>query len=105
REDAPLRVDTTWIDENLAGTLPLDFVIRRTDGKPVLTLDAARRIETLEKSIAAREHVASVTSILALVRQVHRAESSDHRLSLPDDERSLQEDIDLLDESGHSLVR
>jgi len=105
RKDAPLRVDTTWIDEHLAGTMPLDFVIRRTDGKPVLTLDGARRLEELERSITAREHVASVTSVLALVRQVHRAESDDHRLALPADAETLQAEIDLLDESGHSLVR
>ncbi len=105
RKDAPLRVDTTWIDEHLAGTLPLDFVIRRNDGKPVLTLDGARRLEELERAIAAREHVASVNSILALVRQVHRAESDDSRLTLPLDAESLQDEIDLLDESGHSLVR
>ena len=105
REDAPLRRDTQWIDEHLAGTLPLDFVIRRPDGRPVPDLDTIGRIDELEKRIRARDHVAGATSIVALVRQVNRAESGSGRLALPDDAGRLQEQLDLLDESGHSLVR
>ncbi len=105
RPDAPLRVDTEWIDRHLTGTLPLDFIIRRADGHPVLTLDGLRRIDDLERAIRARDHVSGVTSILALVRQVNRAESGGGALTLPDDAGRLQQQLDLLDESGHSLVR
>jgi hypothetical protein len=105
RADAPLRIDTTWIDDHLTGTLPLDFMIARRDGKPVESVDEFRRLAALEDAIRAREHVAGVTSVTALVRQVHRAESGSGRLELPSDEETLQHEIDLLDESGHSLVR
>jgi len=105
KPDAPLRIDTAWIDQHLTGTLPFDFVVRRADGRPVPTPDSLRRLEAFEASIRARDHVAGVTSALALVRQVNRAETGGTALTLPDDAGRLQGQLDLLDESGHSLVR
>lgn len=105
RQDAPLRMDTEWIDEHLTGTLPLDFVVKRVDGRPMATLDALRRLEALEGAILVKENVTAVASVLPLLRQVHRAESGSGGLSLPDDEEALLEEVDLLDESGHALVR
>jgi len=103
RADAPLRVDTSWIDAHLGGTLPLDFVLRRRDGGPIRALDAYRRLGALEEAIRARPHVATVTSVLAVVRQVHRAESGG-ALALPDDDATLGDELDLIEESGHALV-
>jgi len=105
RANAPLRNDTAFVDAQLGGTLPLDFVLQRRDGEPVTSLDAYRRLAALEDAIRARPHVTTVTSILALVRQVHRAEAPAAGLSLPQDPASLQEELDLLDESGHALVQ
>jgi hypothetical protein len=105
RADAPLRRDTEFIDAHLTGTLPLDFVLRRRDGDPVASLDAFRRLAALEDAIRARPHVTTVTSVLAVVRQVHRAETPRAGLTLPDDEATLADELDLLDESGHPLVR
>jgi len=105
RTDAPLRVDTGFIDAHLSGTMPIDFVLRRLDGEPVASLDAYRRLEALEKAIVAREHVAGVTSVTALLRQVNRAQSSDGLLALPATDAELGADLGLLDESGHDLVR
>jgi hypothetical protein len=104
RADAPLRVDTAWIDVHLGGALPLDFVLRRRDGAPVRSLDAYRRLAALEGAIRARPLVTTVTSLLAVVRQVHRMETGG-ALGLPDDARRLGEELDLIDESGHALVR
>ena len=103
RADAPLRIDTTFIDAHLGGTLPLDFVVRRRDGGPVRSLDAYRRLSALEDAIRARPHVTSVTSVLAVVRQLHRAETGGG-LKLPDTDRELGDDLDLVEESGHALV-
>jgi predicted RND superfamily exporter protein len=105
RADAPLRRDTEFVDAHLGGTLPLDFVLRRRDGAPITSLDAFRRLAALEEAIRARPHVTTVTSILALVRQIHRAETPGAALSLPEDPATLQDELDLLDESGHALVR
>ena len=104
RADAPLRVDTTWIDEHLGGALPLDFVMRRRDGAPIRSLDAYRRLATLEDAIRARPLVTTATSVLAVVRQVQRAETGG-TLDLPHDDRTLGDDLDLIEESGHALVR
>ncbi len=105
RADAPLRIDTAFIDEHLAGTMPVDFVLGRSDGGSVASLDAYRRLEDLEKAIGVRQHVAGVTSVTALLRQVHRAESPQGQLALPADDRELGADLGLLEESGHDLVR
>jgi predicted RND superfamily exporter protein len=104
RADAPLRIDTTWIDEHLGGALPLDFVVKRKDGAPIRSVDAYRRLSALEDAIAARPLVTTVTSVLAVVRQVHRADAGGG-LTLPDDQRTLDDELDLVDESRHALVR
>jgi uncharacterized protein len=104
RKDAPLRMDTEWIDANLGGTLPLEFLIRRKDGSPVADLATVRALDEIERRTREREHVAGTTSVLALVRQVHRAESESGKLELPADAETLQGELDLLDESGHALV-
>jgi predicted RND superfamily exporter protein len=104
-EGAPLRRDTEFIDAHLTGTLPFDFMLRRRDGGPIASLGELRRLDALEAAIRARPHVATVTSALALVRQVHRAETDGTTLALPDDDRTLRYELGLLDESGHELVR
>ena len=104
-EDAPLRRDTEFIDAHLTGTLPFDFMLRRRDGGPIASLDALRRLDALEAATRARPHVTTVTSALALVRQVHRAETDGETLALPDDDRALRDELALLDASGHELVR
>ena len=104
-EDAPLRRDTEFIDAHLMGTLPFDFMLRRRDGGPITSLDAIRRLDALETATRARPHVTTVTSVLALLRQVHRAETGSATLALPDDEATLRGEIALLDGHGHELVR
>jgi predicted RND superfamily exporter protein len=104
-EDAPLRRDTTFIDAHLTGTLPFDFLLRRRDGGAIASLDALHRLDALEAAIRARPLVTTVTSALALVRQVHRAETDGATLALPGDDRTLRDELNLLDESGHELVR
>lgn len=105
RKDAPLRRDTEFVDAHLTGTLPLDFVVRRRDGAPVLSLDGTRRLAALEDAVRARPAVTTVTSVLALLRQVHRAETEGGTLALPDHADALGDELDLIDESGHDLVR
>ena len=104
-KDAPLRRDTEFIDAHLTGTLPFDFMLRRRDGGPIVSLDALRRLEALETAIRARPHVTTVTTVHALVRQLHRAEHYGVPLALPHDEATLRDELDLLDASGHDLVR
>jgi uncharacterized protein len=104
RKDAPLRIDTEWIDAHLGGTLPLEFLVRREDASPVADLATIRALDELERRTRSREHVAGMTSVLTLLRQVHRAESGSGKLEIPVDAATLQEELDLLDESGHALV-
>jgi len=105
RRDAPLRIDTEAIDESLGGVLPVDFVIRRADGGIVTTLDALRRVESVEAAMRDQPGIGGTASATAVVRQVHRAESTDARLALPDDAAALQGYVDLLEDSRHPLWR
>jgi predicted RND superfamily exporter protein len=105
RADSLLRVDTAWIDEHLTGTLPLEFLVRRRDGRPLADAGTFARLEKLEEAVKACDHVSGATSLVALVRQVHRADSGGAVLALPADDARLQQELDLLDESGHAMVR
>lgn len=105
KPNAPLRIDTAWIDRHLAGSLPFDFLIEREDGRSLASLDFVRRLAALEEAVLAQPGVTDATSVLALLRQVHRAESGGEALALPDEEATLFGELDLLDESGHALVR
>lgn len=104
RPDAPLRIDTEWIDAHLTGTLPVEFFVRRKDAGPIDDPETFAHLEKLEDATRAREHVAGTTSLVVLLKQVHRAEGGGG-LVLPTDAGTLHEDLDLLDESGHAMVR
>jgi predicted RND superfamily exporter protein len=107
RESAPLRVDTAWIDRNLGGSLPFEFLIRRRDGfgldgeKALVHLQALQSLEDFARGL---DHVAGVASVAALARQAARA-SGRGGLALPTDPEAATEILDLLDESGHAMVR
>jgi hypothetical protein len=97
KSDAPLSRDTMFIDAHLAGANMLDFVVTRRDGAPLTGAEDLRRLAALEAAIGARPDVTGVASILAVVRQVQRAESGTDRLSLPPDDTASGYVFDLLD--------
>lgn len=105
RPDAPLRRDTAILDQAFGGTIPLEFVLHRRDGRPLDSPETIRRLASLEDDVRGLPGVATVTSVVALVRQVHRAETGGNQLTLPSDEPALRDALDLLDASGHPLVR
>ena len=75
KSDAPLHRDTIFIDAHLTGSNTLEFVVARRDGAPLTSLDDVRRMAAFEQAILAREHVTGVSSILAVLRQLQRAEA------------------------------
>jgi predicted RND superfamily exporter protein len=106
RDDAPLQRDTLFVDEHLTGANALDFVVARRDGAPLASLDAVRRLAAFERAILAREHVAGVSSVLSVLRQIERAESDAGGLALPADERAAAWAFDLLEAApDRPLVR
>jgi predicted RND superfamily exporter protein len=105
RDDAPLQRDTLFVDEHLTGANLLDFVVARRDGAPLASLDAVQRMAEFERAILAREHVVGVSSVLAVLRQIERAEGAGE-LSLPADERAAAWAFDLLEAAPEQpLVR
>jgi predicted RND superfamily exporter protein len=105
RDDAPLQRDTLFVDEHLTGANMLDFVVARRDGAPLASLDAVQRLAAFERAILAREHVVGVSSVLAVLRQIERAEGAGE-LVLPADERAAAWAFDLLEAAPEQpLVR
>jgi len=97
KSDAPLHRDTLFIDANLTGANTLEFVVARSDGTPLTSLDAVRRMATFEQRVLGREHVTGVSSILPVLRQLQRAESGGEELALPANERDTAYAFDLLE--------
>jgi predicted RND superfamily exporter protein len=96
RSDAPLYRDTLYIDSHLTGTNTLEFVVTRSDGASLVSHDAVRRMAAFEQSALRHPEVTSVGSILAVLRQLQRAESGGDALVLPPDERATAYAFDLL---------
>ena len=88
KSDAPLHRDTLFIDAHLAGSNALEFVVARSDGAPLTGQDDVQRMQAFEQAALAREHVTGVSSILAVLRQLQRAESGGEALVLPPDQRA-----------------
>lgn len=103
--DSALRRDTEIIDAELGGAAALEFMLRSRDGGSPVGLDALRRLATLESAVRTLPHVSGATSMTALLGQVHRAQAGTATASLPDNPEDLAEYLDLLQESGHPLVR
>ncbi len=97
KSDAPLHIDTLFIDAHLTGANTLEFIVARRDGAPLTSLDAVRRMAAFEESVLRQPHVTGVSSILAVLRQLQRAEAGDERLVLPDNERDAAYAFDLLE--------
>lgn len=94
--DAPLRRDTLFIDTHLTGADALELVVSRRDGGSLVSLDAVQRMGSLEQALLRHPEVTGVTSVLPVLRQLHRAESGGDALVLPGDERATAYAFDLL---------
>jgi predicted RND superfamily exporter protein len=97
RDDAPLQRDTLFVDAHLGGANRLEFVVERRDGAPLTSQGAVQRMVELERAILGREHVAGVDSVLAVLRQIQRAESGGGALVPPADEGATLHAFDLLE--------
>ena len=96
RSDAPLAIDTSYIDRQLAGVNAIEYMIARKDGRALESPDDFSRLAKFEAFARSREPVANVYSILTLLRQVHRAETDGVLSQLPDDPDQLRYEFDLM---------
>jgi predicted RND superfamily exporter protein len=97
KSDAPLFRDTMFIDTHLTGANTLEFVVARHDHAPLTTLNDVQRMAAFEQEIARRPEVTGVSSIVSVLRQLHRAESGSDELKLPENERDTAQAFDLLE--------
>jgi predicted RND superfamily exporter protein len=97
KSSAPLHRDTLFIDRHLTGSNALDFVVARSDGSPLTAVEDLQRMEAFERAALAREPVTGVTSILAVLRQLQRAETGGEQLVLPASQRAASYAFDLLE--------
>lgn len=104
--DAPLRRDTLFVDEHLTGTLGLELLVTRVDGRAPTGLDDLRRLAAFERAVLAHPPVTAAPSVLGILRQIQRAEHPAGGLALPDDAASVATAWDLLAAAGDDpLVR
>jgi len=96
RSDAPLAIDTRYIDRHLAGVNAIEYMVARQDGRPLESPEDFARLAQFEETAKARGPVANVYSILTLLRQLHRAETDSSWLQLPDDTDQLRYELDLM---------
>jgi predicted RND superfamily exporter protein len=94
--DAPLAVDTRYIDEHLAGVNALEFMVARQDGRPLTEHADYAKLGAFEALAHRQQPVAKVFSIVTLLRQLHRAESGTTTQELPDNDDALRYELDLL---------
>jgi hypothetical protein len=96
RADAPLAVDTRYIDEHLAGVNALEFMVSRTDGAPLESAIDYDRLADFESLAREQAPVAGVFSILPLLRQLNHAENGGDLLALPAADDDLRYSLDLI---------
>jgi predicted RND superfamily exporter protein len=101
KSDAPLYRDTMFIDTHLTGANTIELVVARRDGAPLTGLDDVHRMAAFEQAILRRPYVTGVSSVLAVLRQLHRAEHGGEALILPDNERDTGLVFDLLEASDN----
>ena len=94
--DAPLAIDTRYIDAHLAGVNALEFMLDKQDGSPLAGHADYAKFEEFEALAHQQQPVASVFSILSLLRQLHHAESGNSKSELPADDDELRYELDLL---------
>jgi predicted RND superfamily exporter protein len=94
--DAPLAVDTRYIDEHLAGVNALEFMVEKRDGRPLSDHADYAKLDAFESLALSQQPVASVFSILTVLRQLHRAETNAIAPDLPTDDDQLRYELDLL---------
>lgn len=94
--EAPLAVDTRFIDKHLAGVNALEFMVERRDGNPLSSVTDYAKLDKFEAFARSQRPVTSVFSILSLLRQLHRAESGSTFPNLPVYDDELHYELDLL---------
>jgi predicted RND superfamily exporter protein len=95
-EDSPIFRDTMALDQEIGGVVPLEFMIARRDGGPLLTADLFRRLAAWREQIQGYPEVTGTLSLLDLLEPLNRAERGDPSAPLPGDDAALLELIDLL---------
>jgi len=94
--DAPLAIDTRYIDEHLSGVNALEFMVEKRDGRSLAGAVDYAKLDAFEALAHRQQPVANVFSILTLLRQLHRAESDASSPKLPTNDDELRYELDLL---------
>ncbi len=96
RQETPLYRDTMFIDRHLMGPNSLDVVVKRRDGR---RLDAAdfKRLNSFVDTLQTRPEISGVWSVLPLLAELHRADTGEATLRLPDNDDDLEAYLEMLE--------
>lgn len=103
--DAPLAIDTSFIDNHLSGVNALEFMVSRVDGRPLDEPGDYAKVAAFEEVAGQEPAVANVFSILSLLQQIHRAETGGEILRLPEDRDILRYELDLLSMASDTSIQ
>lgn len=97
KSSAPLYRDTMFIDQHLTGPFALELMLSRADGGSLADAATIRRMAEFETIALASPDVTTMTSLLAVMRQIHRAEAPEDADALPADDAQLGYELALLE--------
>lgn len=96
RADAPIHRDTLALDQATGGVVPLEFMISRRDGGPLLNADLVNRLAAWREELRQTPQVSGSLSLLDLLIPLYRAERDDPAATLPRTDAELLPLLDLL---------
>jgi hypothetical protein len=95
-EDTLIFRDTMALDREIGGVVPLEFMLARRDGAPLLTADMLARLAAWREQIRRHPEVTGTLSLLDLLVPINRAEQGDPHAPLPSDDASMLALVDVL---------
>lgn len=96
RAEAPIHRDTLALDRATGGVVPLEFMISRKDGGPLLNAGLVTGLAVWREELRLVPEVSGSLSLLDLLVPLYRAERNAPRADLPRDDAELLALVDLL---------
>lgn len=97
KPDSRLYRDTMFIEQAVGGVNRIEFMLTRSNGKPLTSLESMASLEKLQASIDQMPNVTGSFSLVDVLSQLNRAEHNLARATLPDNSRELRYLFDLLE--------
>jgi predicted RND superfamily exporter protein len=75
KKDSRLRIETEFVDENLAGVYPVQVIVRREGARSLVEPEVLKRLDVLKSYLESLPDVTKVISIVSIVKKIHQAQT------------------------------